>query len=202
MIDVSTKSFKMNVLILNGNPEKESFSKALSQAYHEGALQKGHHVELVHIRDLRFDPILWEGYHSIQELEPDLVVFQEKIKWAEHLTIVFPTWWGGMPAILKGLFDRCFLSGFAFKYHAKDPLWDKLLVGKTAQIITTMDAPKLWYWLIYRSCGTRMLKRAILEFCGISPVKTHIVGRMRYKTPPQLEKELLAVKQLGAQLSN
>lgn len=190
----------MNVLILNGHPAKESFSKAMSQAYHAGALQAGHHAEIIHIGDLRFDPILREGYKEIQELEPDLLAFQDKIKWAEHFVVIYPTWWGGMSAILKGLFDRSFLPGFAFKYHEKDPFWDKLLAGKSAQIITSMDAPKLWYWLFYGSCGTRMLKRAILEFCGFSPVKVYLIGRMRYKKPPELRQELQVIQQMATRL--
>lgn len=59
----------MNVLILNGNSEKESFSKSICAAYEDGANTAGHIVSVVHIGDLQFDPVLHEGHHIIQPLE-------------------------------------------------------------------------------------------------------------------------------------
>jgi len=190
----------MKILIINGSPAQESLSKSICEAYQEGAQQAGHQTSLLQIGKLQFDPILHEGYHVIQKLEPDLLQFQELVTWANHLVIVYPTWWGGMPAILKGLFDRSFISGFAYKYHEKDPFWDKLLKGRSAHIITTMDAPKLWYWLVNRAAGTNMLKHAILKFCGISPVKSTIIGRVKYKGKEELANAILTIKHTAAQL--
>lgn len=190
----------MNILIINGNTQKESLAASVCSAYKEGAQQAGHQISVLSVGDLTFDPILHEGYHSIQDLEPDLLDFQEKILWANHIVIIYPTWWGGMPAILKGLFDRSFLPGFAFKYHDKGPFWDKLLKGKSAHILTTMDAPKLWYWLVHRSAGTNMLKYPILKFCGISPVKTTLIDRVKNKSKDQLEKEIYKVRSNAARL--
>lgn len=187
----------MKILLLNGNTEKESFSKSICAAYEEGAKNAGHEINTLHIGDMQFDPVLHEGYHSIQALEPDLVHFQQMVLWANHIVIVYPTWWGGPPAVLKGLFDRSFYSGFAYKYHDKGPFWDKLLKGRSAHLITTMDAPLLWYWLAYRSAGTHMIKNAILKFCGISPVKTTYITRIRYKTHEQLAKDLEKVKAMA-----
>lgn len=180
----------MNILLLNGNNERHSLSAAICEAYKQGAEQAGHTVALVHIGQLQFDAILHEGYHTIQNLEPGLLDFQQKVLWCHHFVIVYPTWWGGMPAQLTGLFDRCFYSGFAYKYHDKGLAWDKLLKGRSAHIITTMDAPYAWYLFAYRSAGTNMLKHAILKFCGFSPVKTDFITRVRYKSAAQLQKEI------------
>jgi putative NADPH-quinone reductase len=144
--------------------------------------------------------VLHEGHHTLQPLEPDLVLFQEKVLWAQHIVIVYPTWWGGMPAILKGLFDRSFYTGFAYRYHEKGPFWDKLLKGRSAHIITTMDAPRIWYWLAYRSAGNNMLKRAILHFCGIGPVKTTLIGQIKDKSQEALAKDLEAVSNMASKL--
>lgn len=190
----------MNILLLNGNTETHSFSKSICAAYIEGAKQTGQTIEVLTIGDMQFDPILREGYHTQQTLEPDLVDFQRKVLWAQHLVIVYPTWWGGPPAALKGLFDRAFYSGFAYKYHDNDPLWDKLLKGRSAHLITTMDAPVLWYKFAYHSAGTNMLKNAILKFCGITPVKVTYITRVRYKKPKELEQELLKIKELAKNL--
>lgn len=190
----------MNILVLNGNPQKESLCKSICLAYQEGAVHAGHQVSIVQVGDMQFDAVLHEGYHAIQDLEPDLVEFQRKILWANHIVIVYPTWWGGMPALLKGLFDRSFLPGFAFKYHDKGPFWNKLLRGRTAHVITTMDAPTLWYWLVYRSAGTNMLKYVILKFCGISSVKSTLIGGVRLKCKEQLAKEIAKVKKIAARI--
>ena len=58
---------------------------------------------------------------------------QQDILWADHLVFVYPNWWSTVPALLKGLIDRMFVPGFAFKYRENSPFWDKLLKGKTAE---------------------------------------------------------------------
>jgi len=92
---------------------------------------------------------------------------------------VYPIWWGTYPALLKAFIDRVFLPGFAFKYKPDSMFWDKLLKGKTARLIVTMDAPKWYYALVYRSAGHIALKKATLEFCGVKPVTTSTFGSVK-----------------------
>ena len=100
---------------------------------------------------------------------------------------------------MKGFIDRIFLPEFAFKYHKDSPFWDKLLKGKTARLIVTMDAPKWYYWFIYRSPGTNSMKRAILEFSGISPVKITSFSPVKSSDEPKRAKWLKQVELLGKQ---
>jgi putative NADPH-quinone reductase len=159
------------ILIINGHPDKESLCFALAESYKKGADTNGNECQLVHLIDLKFNPILTYGYRLISELEPDLLKIQQDILQADHLVFVYPNWWATFPALLKGFFDRVFLPNFAFKYHVKGPFWDKLLKGKTARLIVTMDTPKWYYWLVNRSPGNNAIKIGILEFSGIKPVK-------------------------------
>lgn len=193
-------SLSMRILIINGNPQRESLSNAICSTYEKAALESAHKVRSVEVRKMTFDPILHEGYHQIQALESDLLRFQQDVLWADHLVFVYPTWWGGMPAILKGLIDRSFLPGFAFQYHEKGPFWDKLLKGRSAHIITTMDAPRVWDWFFNRSAGLSMLKHPILKFCGISPIKKTVIDRVRHKSSEQIQKDLEKVKLLATNL--
>lgn len=122
---------------------------------------------MLRLGELQFDPVLWHGYSRIQELEPDLVQAQELIRWAEHLVFVYPVWWGVMPSLMKGFFDRALLPGFGFTFRENSPFWDKLLGGRTAHLLVTMDTPSWYYRWVYRSPGHNAMTRTILGFCGI-----------------------------------
>jgi putative NADPH-quinone reductase len=185
------------VLIIQGHPDRESYCRALSMAYKVGALNAGAEVQEIIVSDLKFNPNLEFGYRKRTELEPDLLAAQEKIKWAEHLVIIYPLWWGGMPALLKGFFDRTFLPGFAFQKRENSVWWDKYLIGKSARIITTMDQPAWYHWLIYGEPAQKALKKMILVFCGIKPVKTTSIGPIRFSKDEFRKKYLEKVKALG-----
>jgi NAD(P)H dehydrogenase (quinone) len=131
----------MRLYILLGHPDSESFNGIICNTYKESAIAAGHVVRVQKIGEMKFDPILWKGYKGQQELEPDLLTAQENIKWCDKWVIIYPIWWVSLPAILKGFFDRTLYSGFAYKYHTSDPFWDKLLRGRSSEIITTCDAP-------------------------------------------------------------
>jgi len=189
-----------NILIINGHPNKESFNFAIADAYKRGALSTGAAVKEIIIRDLKFDPNLQFGYQKIMELEPDLVMAWEKIKWADHLVWVHPVWWGGLPAITKGFIDRVFLSGKAFKYRENSVWWDKLLTGKTAHIITTLDQPSLYYWLVYGRPSVNQLKKTVLEFCGIKPVRVTYIQPIRHSKIEFRNKWLAKIESMGRRL--
>ncbi|MBL7782125.1 MAG: NAD(P)H-dependent oxidoreductase [Saprospiraceae bacterium] len=168
------------ILVLLGHPYEQSFNHALARQYVSAAVEAGHEVQLLELGKLTFDPILRGGYSQRQELEPDLQAAWEKILWAEHLVLVFPTWWGVAPALLKGFFDRLFLPGMAFKYRPNSQFWDKLLSGRSAHIITTMDSPAFYNWLVYRNANIRSVRQATLEYCGIKPVRVTVFDRIRF----------------------
>jgi len=167
------------ILIINGHPNSESFNFGLARAYKKGAIEAGAEVKEIIIRELKFNPNLQSGYQKRTELEPDLLDAWEKIKWAEHLVWVHPVWWGGLPAITKGFIDRLFLPGFAFQYRENSVWWDKLLSGKTAHILTTLDQPSWYYRLVFGKPSVNQLKKSVLEFCGVKPVKVSYFGPMK-----------------------
>jgi len=186
-----------NILIINGHPDKESFCFALAESYKMGAFKANTNVKLIHLIDLKFNPILTFGYRKISELEPDLVQIQQDILWANHLVFVYPNWWATFPALLKGFLDRVFVPGFAFKYRENSPFWDKLLKGKTARLIVTMDTPKWYYWLINRNAGHNAMKIGVLEFCGVKPVKMTVFSGIKSSDQTKRKKWLDEVEELG-----
>lgn len=185
------------ILIINGHPNPQSFNFALAESYRKGAIDSGTEVKEIVISALNFNPNLAHGYQKRTELEPDLIDAWEKIKWADHLVWIHPVWWGGMPAITKGFIDRVFLPGFAFQYRENSVWWDKLLKGKTAHIITTIDQPSWYYRWVYGRPSVNQLRKSTLEFCGIKPVKVTYIGIVKQATAEKREKWLQLVFKLG-----
>ena len=184
-------------LVILGHPNTESFCGALFRAYIDGVKTSGSEVREIRVGELKFDPVLWKGYNEIQELEPDLVKSQELIKWANHIVFVYPTWWGAMPSIMKGFIDRTFLPGFAFKYRDNSKFWDKLLTGRSAHLLVTMDTPPWYYRWIYRSPGHNEMKRTILGFCGIKVNRISEFSPIKGSRQEKRDKWLTIAKELG-----
>lgn len=188
------------VLIINGHPDAQSFNHALQKAYKEGALSVGNTVDEVTLSEMNFSPNLQHGYRKRTELEPDLVEAWKKLQDADHLVWIYPTWWSGMPAILKGFIDRIFLPGFTFEYQEKSPLPKKLLKGKTSEIITTMDAPVWYYKLIVKNTGIVMLKKGVLEFCGVKNKRVTYLTTVKGSTAEKRVQWISKVKTLGSRI--
>lgn len=187
------------IVIINGHPDKEAFNAALVHAYREGALSSGAQVREITVADLQFDPNLRYGYRQRTEWEPDLTQAWETILWADHMVWIHPVWWGGLPALTKGFIDRVFLPGKAFRYRQGSVWWDKLLQGKTARIITTMDQPGWYYRLFFGRPSINQLKKSTLLFCGVKPVKTTIIGIIKTSDPLLRNKWQQQVRRLGIQ---
>lgn len=173
----------MRILILLGHPNKNANGGSFADSYEVGAREGGHEVRRINIGELQFDPILHKGYLEIQKLEPDLARAQEDIKWADHLVIIHPIWWGNMPAIFKGFFERVWLPGFAYRFRKegilKGYLWDKLLIHKSAHIIVTMDNYRLFARFLVGDV-TATLRRAVLGFAGVAPIRVTKISGMKF----------------------
>ncbi|MHC8316301.1 NAD(P)H-dependent oxidoreductase [Pseudomonas sp. LB3P31] len=178
------------ILVILGHPSSNSFCAALVERYTQSALRAGHEVRQLFLGQLMFDPVLREGYQQVQPLEPDLLQAQADVLWAEQLTLVFPIWWGGIPAVLKGFFDRVFLPGFAFKYRKGKAFPDKLLRGRSAHLLVTMDTPPWYYRWFYHMPGVHQMRKTILQFCGIKPAATLTFGPILDSNTAQRERWL------------
>lgn len=137
------------------------------------------------------------GYRQRIELEPDLVKALEDIQWSEHQIWIHPVWWLGMPAVMKGFFDRAFLPGIVFKTDKKGSR-EGLLNAKSARIITTAgDLSLKSYEDEYLSSGLIQLKKGILEYYGVSSVENHFIGPLYELTEKNREQWLDTITELA-----
>lgn len=188
------------IVIINGHPDREAFNFGIAETYKQGAKASGAELKEIVIADLQFNPNLKHGYRQRTELEPDLLEAWEKIQWADHLVWIHPVWWGGLPAITKGFVDRLFLPGMAFRYRENSVFWDKLLTGKSAHIITTLDQPGWYYRLVFGRPSVNQLRRSILQFCGVRPVKVTYLGIIKSSDAAKRSAWLKKVNALGQKL--
>lgn len=168
------------IYLLMGNPDKDStLSNEFADAYEASAKARGHEVRRANVGDLQFDPILHKGYRAIQPLEPDLTKLQEDLKWCDHFVLIYPLWWSSAPSLLKGLFDRMWLPGFAFRFikgpDGKSTLgWHKLLKGRTSRVVVLLKNNPLLERFMYGNY-TAEIASAVLGFSGFK-VKVTEVG--------------------------
>lgn len=184
------------VLVLLGHPDKETYSGGVATAYEQAASEAGHEVKRVNLGELNFDPILHKGYKVIQELEPDLLALQEDFLWADHIVLVYPNWWNTMPALLKGLFDRFWIPGFAFNFDKESKKLIKRLKGKTSRVIVVAgtNSPFKTWWKY--GDFTNEIQHSILEFAGIK-TKVSVYGPCERVEDTCRDKWLAEVARMG-----
>lgn len=130
--------------------------------------------------------------------EPVLKAFAKDLEWADQIVIATPLWWGGIPAKLKGLFDRILLPSFAYDpRNKKMGLPRPMLTGKTAHVMLTADTPMWAMRLMYNRAIQNQLTRQILAFVGIKPTKHSHYAPVEHIDSAKISKLLDEAKLLG-----
>ncbi|GAA6141265.1 NAD(P)H-dependent oxidoreductase [Hydrogenophaga sp. 5NK40-0174] len=185
------------ILLIDAHPQATSLCAALAHSYAQGASERGGvTVRTLALRDMQFDPILRVGYDDRQALEPDLQMAQAAIEAADHVVIVTPLWWGSVPALLKGFFDRTLEKGWAYRYTEKG-MPEGLLAGRSARVVMTSDSPG-WYLRLFQGNPTQnQLVRSTLKFCGFKPVGFTRIGPVHSSTQEQRARWLQEVERVA-----
>lgn len=158
---------KPRIFVFVGHPRASSLSKSLADSYIRGATKSGANIRQQYLNDMHFDNDLTDGYHKRKELEPCLKKWRANVDWATHIALFYPVWWGTMPSKMKGVLDRVLLPGYGFKFHEGKALPEKLLKGRTADVLVTADTPRTYARLVYGDAGFFNMTRQILGFCGL-----------------------------------
>jgi NAD(P)H dehydrogenase (quinone) len=158
----------MRVLVVYAHPLEESFNAALLKATLAGLQRAGHQTSLIDLNLDDFDPRLKaderRNYHDHSLVPADLVRYVELLRTHDALVFVFPTWCFGVPAILKGFFDRAFRPGVAF--HIDGPVVTPLLthIKKIAGVSTYGRAR--WMAIGMGDPPRKQITRYVKWFCA------------------------------------
>jgi len=158
----------MRVLVVHCHPRPQSFAAALREAVLAGLERAGHEADVIDLYAEGFVPALSaeerERYHTEGGNLEGIADHVARLRAAEALVLVYPTWWYGMPAMLKGWFDRVWVPGVAFRLGAGaiEPALTNL---RRLAVVTTYGSPRWLLWVIGHP-DRKLIGRGIRRLCA------------------------------------
>jgi putative NADPH-quinone reductase len=189
----------MNALVVYCHPVEGSFCSAMRDAAISGLRTAGHSVDLIDLAAEKFDPVMsaseWNMYsNGTGEIPVGLETHVTLIKSAEIVVFIYPTWWGGLPAQLKGWLERVMLPGTAFVFNEKGKVRPGLQHIRSIHIASTFGSPWMYVRLVNDN-GRRVLARAFrLNTSLCTKVSTSSLYAMDTATDESRKRFLLALE--------
>ena len=146
------KGFIMKTLIVYYHPHEGSFCSAVRDAVTDGLHAGGHECKIIDLDKDGFDPVMHQkdlaafvragrGEESgLADVDPLVIRYMKKMRWAEHIVMIFPIWWMTLPAMMKGFVDKVIFPGIVYRME-NGRLVSQLQDLKQITIITTMNTP-------------------------------------------------------------
>jgi putative NADPH-quinone reductase len=161
----------MNVVVVLGHPSAESFCAAIFERIIRALeLHSSHGVTAIRLADEKFATAMSTAERVAYETETPLISDETKrhaevLLQAEALIFVYPTWWSGLPAQLKGWLERVFVLGVAFRFNKHGKIRPNLQNVRHIIGVSTYGSPWRYVKLINDN-GRRTLTRAIRMSTG------------------------------------
>ncbi|BCH32025.1 NAD(P)H dehydrogenase (quinone) [Mesorhizobium sp. L-8-10] len=160
----------MRVLVVYCHPVPESFCAAIRDTAIEAIVQKGCEARVIDLYAEKFDPVMpvdeRRSYNECAPKDPALEAHIAHLAWAEAILFIYPTWWYGLPAMLKGWLDRVWAKDVAFAMGDSrrriTPLMGHI---RKLGVITTCGAPRWWSFVIGQP-GRETLLRGMRALCA------------------------------------
>ncbi len=167
----------MNVLAVFCHPNADSFSAALLERFVAGAEAAGHTVEVADLYREGFDPVM--NLRDLQQFDnvampPEILAEQARVENADALCLVFPLWWWGMPAMLKGWLDRVWSAGWAYRWE-RDPQGSLLAPRPCTLLVSAGASSAMMAQQGYDKKIELLWRRGVLDYCGVEPVAIHLL---------------------------
>ncbi|MER7346999.1 NAD(P)H oxidoreductase [Streptomyces aurantiacus] len=162
------------VLLVTGHPRPDSLTSQLVRHARERLTAQGHAVDLLDLAAEGFDPRMTpadepDWADPEKTYSPEVQEHMRRVAAADAIVVVFPLWWFGLPALLKGWIDRVWNHGFA--YGGRDSLLDRTRVLWLGLVSYDREQFAELGW---EETVTRVLDRGISQFCGIAPERVAV----------------------------
>jgi putative NADPH-quinone reductase len=195
---VSARASK--IAVIQGHPDGAGghLCHALADAYSRGARRAGHEVRVIDIGKSDFPLLRTKEAFESEPLPAPLKSAQTDIEWADHLLLVYPLWLGEMPALVKAFFEQVMRPGFAYDLGGAKA-WTGRLRGKTARVVVTMGMPAAVYRWYFGAHSLKSLRRNILSFVGIKPVRATLLGLVEAASAKRKSAWLAKLEKLGSE---
>jgi NAD(P)H dehydrogenase (quinone) len=165
------------------HPTHDSFIGSALQRVLAGLERAGHEVRVTDLYAEGFRPELDEHDRKVHlvdhrqqpELRPDIAGYVENLRWCDTLIMVYPTWWAGQPAMLKGWFDRVWVMGVAWDLPEGTNRIRPLLRNIHSLVAVTSHGSSKWVNAIEGETGKRTMTRALRFACNVR-CRTHWIA--------------------------
>lgn len=159
----------MRVLVVYCHPVPESFSAAIRDVAVETLKGRGAEIRLVDLHAEKFDPVMppdeRRSYNEHAPTDPALAPHIENLRWCDSILFIYPTWWYGLPAMLKGWLDRVWALDVAFTFDQRRLVKPMLRHVKRVGVITTCGAP-VWWSVLIGQPGRKTILRGMRANCA------------------------------------
>ena len=197
----------MKVLIVFNHPYKSSYCNAILETVKTGLEKGNHEVDLIHLDDENFDPVMRakdlrafaqakdKAQNCLEAIDPQVINYKEKLERAEHLVMIFPIWWELMPAMTKGFIDKVIFPGISYDYtHGGKGMKNRLPHLKGLSIITTMNTPSLIYRLVFGNAIKCAIMTGTFWKIGIKNRKWISLNMVKFVSDQKRKKWLVSLE--------
>jgi len=190
----------MKALIIYAHPYEGSFCHAVKEKVVETLKNEGKEYNLIDLYEDNFNPVMsgedLKLYSKGETTDKNVERYLEILGETDSLFVIFPVWWGVMPAILKGFFDKVFLPKRAYVYMKSGLLKPKFPQIKKTVIFNTLGGPKIYHNWILLFPVKKVVVNTTLKMIGAKSVKILQFDSMKKSSDQKRAKWLENVKKI------
>jgi putative NADPH-quinone reductase len=159
----------VRVYIVYCHPDPDSFTAAIRDRAVAALQQSGHELRVSDLYADKFEPSmsLQErlDHHASPDTKPEVAEYCEHLQWCDMLVLVYPTWWSGQPAMLKGWLDRVLIRGVAWELPEGATRITPMLGNVRRLVTVTSHGSKRWVNVLEGEAGRRVIGRGVRVLC-------------------------------------